>query len=189
MTKFKIFRTTGAPSTYGAAELYLVNSNQNSNYFEIYATNVVGDAIYRIPNISDIQNLIDASNVGGSTNSLEIVADITARNALNPTSNIQVFVIDATGDSTVASGGATYIYRLATTSWIKISEAESLDVSLTWASLIGKPNSSVADIDEAVGLRHIHSNKAQLDKIGEDVSGNFIYNDNLPVIAWSSTNW
>ena len=115
--------------------------------------------------------------------------DITARNALNPTANIQVFVIDASDDTTVTSGGATYIYRLSTTSWIKISESESLDLVLSWANLTGKPSSSVTDIDNAVSLRHTHANKSELDKIGEDVNGNLTYNGALPVIEWTSVGW
>lgn len=46
-------------------------------------------------------------------------------------------VINATGDPTVKSGWAQYIYQ--TDKWIKIAENESLDVILTWASITGKP--------------------------------------------------
>ena len=34
------------------------------------------------------------------------------------------------------------------------------------------------EIEESVSLRHTHSNKEQLDKIGEDSEGNFTYNNN-----------
>jgi len=141
----------------------------------------------RVINEADVQALIDTSISG--LGSIEIVDDITARNALNPTANIQVFVIDASDDTTVTSGGATYIYRLSTTSWIKISESESLDLVLSWANLTGKPSSSVTDIDNAVSLRHTHANKSELDKIGEDVNGNLTYNGALPVIEWTSVGW
>jgi phage-related tail fiber protein len=38
---------------------------------------------------------------------------------------------------------------------------------VAWAVITGKPNSAVADIDDAVAKRHEHANKAQLDKVGE----------------------
>ena len=46
--------------------------------------------------------------------------------------------MDATGDSTVASGGASYIYDGS--NWIKISEFESMDVLVDWIDIQNKPN-------------------------------------------------
>jgi len=63
-----------------------------------------------------------------------------------------------------------------------------MDVVLTWANLQNKPSSAVGDIDDAVTKRHTHSNKTELDKIGES-NGNFTYNGALPKIAWNSTEW
>jgi TUP1-like enhancer of split len=187
MTTFKIFRETTLPGTLQPYAIYLIAPASKPNFVEIYVSDSTGAAAKRVLNESDIQALIDAS--ASSSSSLTIVDNIAARNALTPTSNIQVFVINATGDPTVNSGGATYIYRVSTTSWIKISEAESLDLSLTWASLSGKPTSNVSDIDNAVALRHSHSNKTELDKIGENGNGNFTYNGSLPLIDWSSIGW
>jgi hypothetical protein len=119
---------------------------------------------------------------------MPIVADIAARNALSPTKNTQVLVLDATGDSTVASGAATYLYRVSTTSWIKLSEAESLDLILQWANIQGKPTSSPSAIDTAVGNSHVHnSNLTQLNKIGENADALFTYNNALPKIGWEGT--
>jgi hypothetical protein len=118
---------------------------------------------------------------------MPIVADIAARNALVLTKNTQVLVLDATGDSTVTSGAATYLYRVSTTSWIKISEAESLDLVLQWANIQGKPTSSPSAIDTAVSNSHTHTNKTQLDKIGENPDGHFTYNSALPKIGWEGT--
>jgi hypothetical protein len=49
-------------------------------------------------------------------------------------------------------------------------------VQLQWSDILGKPTSSVADIDDAVTKRHTHSNKTQLDLISENgTSGNLEY--------------
>jgi len=187
MATFKIFRETALPSPLEPYSLYVVAPTAKPDYIELYASNSNGSAVKRIIQNTDVQALIDASLAGISA--IEVVADITARNALNPTTNLQVVVLDASADATVTSGSATYIYRLATTEWIKISEAESMDVVLSWDNIVGKPTSTASQIDTAVANSHTHTNKTQLDKIGEDVNGNFTYNNTLPVIAWSSVGW
>lgn len=73
---------------------------------------------------SDILAYIQ-SNVG--TSEYE-VATIAARNALTGLSvGDRVMVNDATGDATVASGWAIYVYRGVST-WTKMAEQEGLDV-------------------------------------------------------------
>lgn len=73
---------------------------------------------------SDILAYIQA-NVG--TSEYE-VATIAARNALTGLSvGDRVLVNDATGDATVSSGWAIYVYRAPST-WTKMAEAEGLDV-------------------------------------------------------------
>jgi hypothetical protein len=80
---------------------------------------------------SDILAYIQA-NVG--TSEYE-VATIAARNALTGLSTgDRVFVVDATGDATVASGWAIYVYRAAGT-WTKVAEQEGLDVVVGGANL------------------------------------------------------
>lgn len=187
MATFKIFRETAVPSSLEPYALYVIAPTSKPDFIELYATNSTGTATKRIIDASDVQGLIDSSIEGLSK--IEIVDDIDARDALNPTTNLQVLVIDATDDPTVASGSATYIYRLSTETWIKISEAESLDVVLEWDNIVGRPISTPAEIDQAVANSHTHANKTQLDKIDEDLNGNFIYDGELPVIAWSSIGW
>lgn len=153
----------------------------------MYVTGSSASTVKRVINSDDIQLMIDTSL--SAMSNLEVVADIAARNALNPTRNVVVLVLNATADPTVAAGAATYVYQLSTTSWIKISEAESLDLSITWASIQGKPTSSPTDIDDAVTKRHTHANLTQLNKIGEDVNGDLTYNGTLPNTKWQSTNW
>lgn len=187
MAKFQAFRETTLPSTLEPYSIYIVAPPLKPDYIELYATNSLGDNVKRIINNNDVQSLIDTALSNIST--LEVVADITERDALVLTKNTPVYVADASADSTVTSGGASYIYKVDTNNWIKTSEAESLDIVLNWDNLINKPNSTISQIDNAVNNSHTHSNKTQLDKIDEDSNGNFIYNGALPVIAWSSTEW
>ncbi len=187
MATFKIFRETALPGTLEPYALYVVAPTAKPDYIEIYASDATGTTAKRIIQDTDVQDLIDASLSG--IGAIEVVADITARDALTPTKNLQVLVLDARADNTVTSGSATYIYQLATTTWIKISESESLDVILNWDNIVNKPTSTASQIDTAVANSHTHANKTQLDKIGEDGDGNLTYNGSLPVIAWSSTGW
>jgi hypothetical protein len=187
-TTFKPSKLTAVPSLPCAPNaVFFVAPTSKPNYVEIYVSNSAGTALKRLLTDADIQALIDAS-ISGLAGEMPIVADIAARNALSPTKNTQVLVLDATGDSTVASGAATYLYRVSTTSWIKLSEAESLDLILQWANIQGKPTSSPSAIDTAVGNSHVHnSNLTQLNKIGENADALFTYNNALPKIGWEGT--
>lgn len=187
MANFQVFRETALPAPLEAYSIYFVAPAAKPDYVEIYVTGSSPSIVKRVINVDDVQLLID--NAITASAGVEIVTDIAARNALTPTTNTIVLVLDATADSSVASGAATYAYQLSSTSWVKISEAESLDVVLDWASIQNKPTSVVADIDDAVAKRHIHTNKTEIDKVGENANGNFTYNGALPVIAWSSISW
>lgn len=113
---------------------------------------------------------------------VEIVADIAARDALTGViSGTLCWVEDATADSTVDDGAAAYLARVdendGTVTWVKVAEAESLDVVLSWANIKDKPTSSVADIDDAVAKKHSHTNKTVLDDISvNDETGNLVFN-------------
>jgi hypothetical protein len=186
-TTIKFFKETAVPSVMQADSVYFIGATGSTvNELEVYVTSSAGTG-KRVLNKADVQTLINASLA--AVNELQIVNDIAARDALTPTVVKYVYVKNATGDSTVASGGATYLYDPVATAWVKISEAESMDISVTWGSVTGGPSSSVADIDDAVSKRHTHTNKAQLDLIGEDAGGNMTYDGSLPYTGWDSTNW
>jgi len=183
-TTFKPSKLTAVPSLpCDPNAVFFVAPTGKPNYIEVYVSNNNGTALRRLLTDTDIQGLIDTS-IAGISGEMPIVANIAARDALTLTKNTQVLVLDATGDSTVASGAATYLYRVSTTSWIKLSEAESMDLVLQWANIQGKPTSSAAAIDTAVANSHTHTNKTQLDKIGENGSGLLTYNNSLPKIGW-----
>lgn len=182
----KMYRETTLPGTLQPYSIYYIAPASKPNYVEIYVTNSTGTA-KRVIGEDDVNALINAALT--SANEIKIVADIAARNALNPTKITYVYVQNATGDATVASGGATYMFNTTGSVWIKISEAESMDVVLNWSNIVGKPTSSAAAIDAAVSNSHTHTNKTQLDKVGEDAGGNFTYNGNIPYTKWESITW
>jgi hypothetical protein len=189
MAEYKVFKETALPSV-GSLEvhsIYLVAPAARPDYVEIYVTGASTSTVKRVIDTSDVQSMIDADI--SALSAIEIVADIAARDALTLTANTQVMVLDATADTTVASGAATYIYRQSDTSFTKIAEYESLDVIMNWSDIVGGPSSSPAQIDDAVAKIHVHANKTELDLITQDGNGNMLYNGALPVTAWDSVNW
>lgn len=188
MATYKVFKETALPGTLEAHAIYLVAPAAHPDYLEIYVTNAAGSAQRRTHKVEDIQAMIDSS-LAGVDGGATIVDDITARDALTPSNGQQVLVIDASADGTVASGAATYVYRSSDTSWIKVSEAESLDLSITWASITDGPSATPAQVDTAVTNSHTHANKTELDNIGEDGNGDLTYNGANIAPLLSSNAW
>ena len=186
MASYQIFKETALPGTLVANSIYLITSSTNADYLEVYVSDGAGTATRRVPTEADIQALIQSEI--GSLSGLEIVADIAAREALNPTSNTQVMVLDASADASVDSGAATYIWDNSGSVWRKVSEAESMDVTVNWANIVGTPTSSAAAIDAAVVASHTHANKTELDNIGEDADGDMTYNGDA-FVKTGSINW
>ncbi len=183
MDPLKFYKVTSLPGTLVANAMYFVI---NGSYSESYITNSSGVA-KSIGNSVMINALIDAKL--SAYNTLEIVADITARDLLNTRDyNFLCLVVDATGDLTVASGSALYAFKNSDNTFTKVAEYESMDVIVDWSNITNRPVSSVANIDDAVTKKHSHSNKPELDLIGEDVAGNMTYNGE-PVQRFETTNW
>lgn len=187
MATVNIYKETVLPGTLQSHSIYLVAPESTPSYVEMYVTGASASTVKRIIDASDIEAMITLALSGLSQ--MEFADTIAERNALTLKDGLQVLVVDASADPTVTSGAATYVYREETTAWIKIAEHESQDVALTWAALQNKPSSAVVDIDDAVTKRHSHTNKTQLDKVGEDGSGNLTYNGSLPKTAWVTTGW
>lgn len=173
---FSVQKLTAVPQTPTTpSTLFLVAPPDKPDYVEIYVSSKDGASLKRHINETDVKALINTALTSGSK--YVVVDDINARNRLTDKS-ASVYVKNATGDSTVKRGGAFYIYDTGASAWIKVSEAESLDVSLTWAGLLGKPSSTPQAIDLAVTNSHAHANQTQLDKIGES-GGKLTYNGQL----------
>lgn len=188
MSIVKIHKTTALPGTLEGHAIYLVAPPSKPDYVEMYVTNAAGSAARRILRDDDIQDMIDAA-IAGATGGLQIVADIAARDALTPTNGLHVLVLDASADATVDSGAASYVWRAATSEWLKLTEYESLDLSLTWSAIDGRPASSPSVIDAAVASSHTHTNLTQLGKIGEDGDGNLTYDGQYPRARLETAGW
>lgn len=111
---------------------------------------------------------------------LYIVEDITERNSLyGLVSGNMCFVKDATDDTTVLKGSASYIARIYIDNvvWDKIFETESLDRSLFWDIIQDRPSSTVEDIDNMVSEVHDTPNMEVLNNIRVSENGNLLYNN------------
>ncbi|MFB9151584.1 hypothetical protein [Roseovarius ramblicola] len=98
---------------------------QGSDYFIIERAGAVYHTLG-----SDILAYVE-ENVGTSQFD---VADITARNAISNLSiGDRVFVADASGDATVSTGWAIYVWRGS--AFTKVAEAEGMDVAAGGADL------------------------------------------------------
>lgn len=110
----------------------------------------------------------DGSNVELRLNMLEravsgasithIVNDIAERDALlGVNTGDMVHVLDATGDETVQSGGASY-RKLPNGTFHKVHEDEGMDKRLVWSAIEEGPNAGPQAIDLAVAQSHQHLN-------------------------------
>ena len=183
----KFFRETALPATFEPGGVYFVSPDPSSGYVEIYTASNDGSAVRRVVRPQDVQDMITAA-LGANQNTV-VVDDIAARDALAPTAVKFAYVKDATADTSVNSGAALYLFDPAAAAWSKVAEYDNMDVALTWDALQNKPTSTVSAIDDAVTKAHTHTNKTQLDKVGEDANGNMTYGGSPVTTAWASTNW
>lgn len=116
--------------------------------------------------------LADGSNAEAKFKTLEgavagvvpcyVVDDIAARDALeNLKRGNLCWVTDATADETVTKGAAQYIYNGS--AWVKLTEAESLDLVVQWADIQGKEA-----VEAAMAQAHSHDNAVLLATISAD---------------------
>ena len=115
---------------------------QGSDYFIIER----GGAVYHVlasDILAYVQSLIGTSEYD--------VPNIAARNALtNLSIGDRVYVVDATGDSTVNSGWAIYTYR-GSNSWTKVAEQEGLDVQVGGTDLTYVATPTGGQINSSTG--------------------------------------
>jgi len=154
----------------------------------------------------DAQGFVPTANINPAllaiTTEFATVAALGAGASTVETGQL-VMVTDASADTTVTSGWAIYRKRVDTdpasldytkvngddAGWQKIAESESIDVVVQWANIQNKPSSTVADIDDAVTKRHVHDNKAVIDKFTESgTTGSEVINYNGNALAYTKDN-
>ena len=168
-----ISRVNALPETLAAETIYLVKTGSE---LTLTVTGTTGAVVATTVSKADVNAAISTA-IGALdvSNSVEFAANIAARDAMTLTKSAFVYVADATADATVSAGAAMYLYDLINTTWHKVTEYESLDLVLSWENITGKPVSSVAAIDNAVSLSHIHGNMNVLDLLTAE-SGQLFYN-------------
>lgn len=235
MAKIKFFRETALPGTPQADSFYLISRTiAGVVAAELYVTDSAGNAkqVATENLANEIINSLKGANSGlasldaggkipvgqipaGIGLDFEIADTIAARNALSPTTNILCLVLDASADATVTSGNALYAYELSSTTWHKLSEFESLDLSGLMTGFNIKANGGTSQaiangdaidfvagsanititrsgktltFDVSGGAAHSHSNLTVLNNFGEDGDSDATYNGN-PIMKWSTTTW
>jgi hypothetical protein len=187
MAVLDVQKLTADPGTYAPNTLYFIAPTAFPSELQIVLSSNDGSIARHVITKAEVQNLINTAIQG--INYVQYASDITERNALALATNTMVYVADATGDPTVSSGAALYFYKSDTNTFIKVAEYESMDLTINWDSIQGKPNSTVSAIDAAVANSHVHNNKTQLDKIDQDSDGNLTYNGNYIKAALTVVQW
>lgn len=85
----------------------------------------------------DVNGFVPVTQIPTAAKECRVVNNIAERNALLVFAGLRALVIDATGDATVASGYAEYVW--SGTAWTKTGEGESMDAVVQWANIQGKP--------------------------------------------------
>lgn len=90
------------------------------------------------------------------------VADITARDAVPEAEREYIYVVlDASGDTTVDTGAATYAWDPTNTEWVKLSEFESMDID--FSVFFNKTTETLDDITD--GTSYVRFTPAERSKL------------------------
>jgi hypothetical protein len=194
MTQLRISKVQTLPATFDPSTIYLVVDTSVTDGLAMYVSDSAGSYAKHIPTFTEYSALIDAKVAAGvaQVSTLKVVNTIAERNNLPIPATSMALVLDATGDGTVASGSASYVWTTSL-GWVKIAEHESMDLSFDWSGITGRPTStpaqldaavasghshgsSMAAIDAAVTASHGHVNKTTLDAISDTGDGMLKYN-------------
>lgn len=188
MSSINWHKVSALPGTLSPNSFYFV---ENGSYAESYLTNDAGIP-KSIGNTAMINALVASAlaNWSGGASSVTIVPTWAEMQTLLPslTENSLLLCVDASGDSTVDLGSALYAYDVSAEILYKISEYESMDITISWADIDGRPSSTAAQIDSTVAQSHTHSNKTVLDGFTE-VEGKLRYNGAAVSSEWATRNW
>lgn len=122
----------------------------------------------------DANGFVPLAQLPAGVKDSKVVADITARDAIvegQRFEGLRVHVLDASDDVTVTAGGAGYILKsgLENTDWVKIYEAESVDLDLS--DYFNKTSDDTDAIDEGLTNLFFTDTRAKTAAILNDMSG------------------
>ena len=177
MANVQFFKTTALPANPVADAFYFVSSGGGDA--EMFLTDQAG-VERNVGNTAFVTAVANAliNQALAAQQTMQVYPTIAARDAdqANLGKNTLVVVTDASADPTVGSGSALYVYENGPDTYSKLAEFESLDVVLSWANIQGKPNSTPAQIDNAVAQRHTHANKVDVLDNLSDNGGQLFFN-------------
>lgn len=117
----------------------------------------------------DTAGKIPNAQIPNTFKEASVVQNITERDNLTAFEGLHAFVIDASADTTVGSGGgAEYVYN--GTKWIKISEFNQLDTLVDWTNIQNKPD-FVSHITDLEGIPALEGQAGMLLCVMPDESG------------------
>ena len=119
---------------------------------------------------STFQYVIENADGTSSSQLLSVVLNIAERDAIKNPAGL-VWVLDASDDPKIGSGGAIYGWDSRTRKWVAVASSSSMDgvkVIVRWEEIENKPTSAPASIDAAVRDMHAHGNKSLLDTLTSD---------------------
>lgn len=127
----------------------------------------------------DANGIVPSHQLPTQVKESRVVADISARDALETFESLRVLVLDATTDSTVKSGWAEYVFDGA--QYIKVSEGEQLDLTLKWSDIDGKPATFTPTVH-----KHVEADISDLDKYTKAQVDTFVGNINEAIATHTS---
>ena len=171
-------------------DLYHLNLSTLAKQVEMFAEDgsTRSNAQKEIESLRKKLNDLNSTVSGNAT--IYVKATISERDDLTDVPKGSIcYVINATGDSTVTAGAASYLWD--GTAWNKLTEFESLDLVLDWINIRNKPGegSSVPEgwptntsgqplkTEDAIKMAHTHENKdTVLDKLALSADGKLQFN-------------
>jgi len=120
------------------------------NFSDIHGRNirVKSGSAHNVPTL-DGAGLIPSQYIPPQFREVTVLNNIGERDAIvNLFEGLQVFVVDATADTTVKSGGAAYVWGGA--NWVKFYEAEGIDVNVDLTNTPVKTSNYTASSGERV---------------------------------------
>lgn len=155
MAQLQVFKELALPATLAPSAIYFI-APTGSPHLEVVVTDAAGATYRHTITEADVQALITA-NIA-AMNDMTVVADIAARDAMLPLAIVKlVLVQNATADPTVTRGAASYVWNPPASTWVKLTEYESLDVVVSWGAITGRPTATPAELDAAVQATNLKS--------------------------------
>ncbi len=132
------------PSTLVANTIYLLRDSTNIQYCQFFITDDVGQNIYKLPGLSDINN--------GVGSRFYLFSNLDSLNISTPPGVSIAWVLDTTGDPNTNGLPAPYIFVPGANggSWIGMFNINYFTNNLSWNDFNNGPQSSPAEIDAVV---------------------------------------